>query len=382
MRAYIERVKEVQPYINAVVDERFKDAIQEAMELDIAIQYELQHGKPWDGQRSIHQRPLLGIPFTCKDSIAVRGLAFTSGSLTRKGIKADADAAVIRNLREAGAIPLALSNICEFTLFWDSYSKLYGRTNNPYDLSRIPGGSSGGEGALIGSAASLIGVGSDSGGSVRVPAAFCGVWGHKVTSGIVPVEGQFPPMDDEVELGRCVGPLVRYSQDIIPALKAMAGDAADRLDLDTKVNLRKIKLYYLLEDRCPLNTRVKPMIKKRIQEVAKHFKDKYQIKAEELYLPGFATGYFMSQFRWIQVSGPVIEITKSLTASLLELVKHFLGFSNYTLTTIMFDLYARCWLSAESRFAREHIEAAEDLKAELLRILGKNLRTLRILKCP
>lgn len=152
MREYIKRIREVEPFLNAVVENRFDDAIKDAKRADKIIE-----------EASliyiIENYPLLGVPFTVKESIAVKGLLHGTTSLSRKGIKANKDAIVVEKLRAAGAIPLLVSTTPEYCVSWECNNYVYGRTLNPFDLSRTPGGSSGGEAAIVGAGASCFGVG-------------------------------------------------------------------------------------------------------------------------------------------------------------------------------------------------------------------------------
>ncbi|RWS21333.1 Fatty-acid amide hydrolase 2-like protein, partial [Leptotrombidium deliense] len=260
VRSFIKRIKEVQPLINAVVDSRFSEAIEEAKLIDS----KLDHGSN-EEQKELLKQPFLGVPFSSKDSISVQGCKCTAGSVYRKDSKADCDATVIATMRNAGAIPLAITNVPEFLLFWNSDNKLHGRTNNPYDLSRIPGGSSGGEAALIASAGSVIGVGSDLGGSLRIPAHCCGVFGHRPTSGLVPIDGMFP---DVTELNGYVtfGPLCRYATDLTAMLKVMTNDSP-LLKLNETVDMSKLKIYYAESDGgSPLVTPVSHEVKQTMQK--------------------------------------------------------------------------------------------------------------------
>jgi fatty acid amide hydrolase 2 len=214
----------VNPLLCAVVAERFNAAREEARRAEL----ELRAG-------GAGTRPLLGVPFTVKEMIAVDGMPQTFGSAPRRGRTADADAVVVARLRAAGAIPLAVTNIPEWGMWFESYNSVYGRTNNPYDLRRHPGGSSGGEGAIVGAGGAAFGVGSDIGGSVRIPAAFCGVYGHKPSHGLLPLTGHYPvhARGRDAALRKrspylAIGPLTRSARDIAPLLRIMAGpDEAD-----------------------------------------------------------------------------------------------------------------------------------------------------------
>ncbi|KAK8762642.1 hypothetical protein V5799_026095 [Amblyomma americanum] len=175
--AYIKRIQEVQPIINAVVDDRFEEALREAEAAD-----QLVASGTSSVQELIHEKPLLGVPFSVKDSIAVKGMRQDAGSLMYRGSRAVEDAPCVARMRAAGAIPLALTNVPELCLWGDAHNLVYGTTRNPHDTRRGPGGSSGGEGSLLASAGSLIGLGTDLAGSVRIPAAYCGIFGHKPTA--------------------------------------------------------------------------------------------------------------------------------------------------------------------------------------------------------
>ena len=143
IQAYIDRIREVNGIINAVVDERFQEALEQARQVDLLIKSYL------DGNESlkeeIDRKPLLGLPFTAKDSIAVKGMVQTAGYWYRRGYKSPVDAPAVSLMRSRGAIPIALTNVPEILLWWDSTNLIYGQTRNPYDLSRVAGGSSGGE---------------------------------------------------------------------------------------------------------------------------------------------------------------------------------------------------------------------------------------------
>ena len=133
--------------------------------------------------------PLLGVPCTIKESIALRGMPNCAGLLSRREHHATETAPAAARLLAAGAIPLGVTNTSELTMWIESANYVYGRTRNAYDPARVAGGSSGGEGAAIGSGGSPIGLGSDIGGSIRLPAFFNGIFAHKPTPGLVPNTG-------------------------------------------------------------------------------------------------------------------------------------------------------------------------------------------------
>ena len=169
------------------------------------------------------RQPLLGVPISIKSSISVAGLPFETGSRFRAGVRGDVDATLVARLRAAGAIVLGVTNVAEQLMAWETDNALYGRTNSPWALDRTPGGSSGGEAAAIAAGLSAGGVGSDGGGSIRVPAHFSGICGLKPTPGRVPATGHFPPCGGPFALTGVVGPMARTIDDVRLLLEVMAG---------------------------------------------------------------------------------------------------------------------------------------------------------------
>ena len=211
VEAHIQRVEAVNPALNAMVWQRFDAARREAREAESLLM----------GNDELP--PLLGVPFTDKEAIALKGAPLTSGSIYRKDEVAVEDATAVARVRAAGAIPLGVTNISEMCMWMESDNVIYGRTGNPYDPRRTCGGSSGGEGAMVGAGASPFGVGADIGGSIRMPSFFCGVFGHKPTGGVVPLTGHMP--EPEAGAGRIstVGPICRRAEDLMPLLRIMSG---------------------------------------------------------------------------------------------------------------------------------------------------------------
>ncbi|MFM5954161.1 MAG: amidase family protein [Novosphingobium sp.] len=171
--------------------------------------------KALDGQQPGADRPLFGLPMTIKESFNVAGLPTSWGIAEHRDFVALSDALVVQRLKRAGTIFLGKTNIPPFLADWQANNPNYGRTLNPHDPARSPGGSSGGSAAALASGMVAAEYGSDIGGSIRVPAHFCGVWGHKTTWGVVDNQGQdFPGTDGHgIALG-VVGPLARNGEDL------------------------------------------------------------------------------------------------------------------------------------------------------------------------
>lgn len=212
LEAHIERIAYVNPHLHALIADRYTEARQEASAADAQQASTPPESLP----------PLFGIPCTIKEFFAVTGMPHTGGLLKRREQRATEDAEAVRRLRKAGAIVLGVTNVPEGGLWLETNNKIHGRTNNPWNLARTPGGSSGGEGAIVAAGGSVFGLGSDIGGSIRIPAAFCGVVGHKPSAGLVPLTGHYPP--GVGDLGYCVGgPLCRRVEDVMPILRSLVG---------------------------------------------------------------------------------------------------------------------------------------------------------------
>lgn len=211
--AHIAHARRVNPALNAIVADRYEAALAEAREVDAL--------RAKEGPDALG--PFAGVPCTIKESFAFRGMPNTAGLVSRRGRLATRDAPTVARLRGAGAIPLGVTNVSELCMWMESSNRVYGRTSSAYDSARIAGGSSGGEGAIVGSGASPFGLGSDIGGSIRMPAFFNGVFGHKASSGTVPSTGQFPIAHGDALRLLSTGPLCRRAEDLWPLLKLLAG---------------------------------------------------------------------------------------------------------------------------------------------------------------
>ena len=212
VEAHLARIEEVNPTINAVVQLAAERARSEAVEADAAL------------ARGESKGALHGVPFTLKDSIDTEGVITTGGTLGRKDYVPDADATVAARLRAAGGILLGKSNTPELTLAAETDNLVYGRTNNPFNVERTTGGSSGGAGAIVTCGGAAFDIGSDTGGSVRYPAHFCGIAGLKPNSGRVPRTGHIVPHSmGAVDSLTQNGPMARYVEDLAMILPIISG---------------------------------------------------------------------------------------------------------------------------------------------------------------
>jgi amidase len=210
-RAHLERIERLNPRLNAFVDCQNESVLAQAREAETAV------------LRADELGPLHGVPVSIKSSIDVAGHRCEAGSRLRAGHVALEDAPLVARLRAAGAVVLGVTNAPELLMAWETDNLLYGRTNNPWDLTRTAGGSSGGEAAAIAAGLSAGGVGSDGGGSIREPAHFCGICGLKPTPGRVPSTGHFPRSGGPFALIGVVGPMARTIEDVRVLFQVMAG---------------------------------------------------------------------------------------------------------------------------------------------------------------
>jgi len=211
IETHLARIKAVNPRLNAVVQLSAEEALRQADELDAML------------TRGEVKGPLHGVPFTLKDAIETAGVTSTGGTIGRAQYVPTEDATVVQRLKAAGGILLGKTNCPELGWAWESDNLIYGRTNNPYDLSLSAGGSSGGESAIIAAAGSPFGLGSDAGGSVRFPAHCTGIASIKPTSGRVPRTGHFPGPGGLLDSLWQIGPLARYVEDLELVLPVIAG---------------------------------------------------------------------------------------------------------------------------------------------------------------
>ncbi|MEA2577586.1 MAG: amidase [Chloroflexota bacterium] len=208
--AYLARIEQVNPRLNAVV--RLNDAArEEARRAD----QELASGAV--------RGPLHGLPFTAKDSLDTAGVVTTAGTVAWRERIPTRDATVVRRVRAAGGILLGKTNTPEFTWSSETDNDVYGKTSNPYDLSRSPGGSSGGPAAIVAAGGSPFDIGSDTGDSIRQPSHVCGIAGLKPTSGRVPRTGHWPGYQGLFESFTQLGPMARRVEDLELLLPILAG---------------------------------------------------------------------------------------------------------------------------------------------------------------
>jgi len=257
VEAHLARIEKLNPKLNAFVQLDVKGARREARAAEESV------------TRGEKLGPLHGIPISIKSSVEITGMKCEAGSKLRAGFVAPKDAPLVSRLRKAGAIILGTTNTPELLMAWETDNLLYGRTNNPWDLSRTSGGSSGGEAAAIAAGCSAGGVGSDGGGSIRVPAHFSGICGLKPTPGRIPATGHFPTSVGPFALIGVVGPMARTVSDLKVLFEAMQGpDDGDPsaapvpLRWPSRSDLKKLRIgYFENDERTPVTAETRATVR-------------------------------------------------------------------------------------------------------------------------
>jgi fatty acid amide hydrolase len=232
-RAFIDRIQAVNPRLNAVVLPRFDEALAEAA----AVDQELSLRSTTAGQASsatlrgqassaTSSRPLLGVPITLKECFYLAGTPSTIGLTNAEHQRTiETDGILVERLRRAGAIVLGKTNVPQLMIWHESDNPVYGRTNNPWNLERTCGGSSGGEAAIIAAGGSPLGLGNDLGGSIRVPCHFCGIHGLRPTSLRLPRHGAARTLHGFETFVTQAGPMARHVEDLWLALQVLADNS-------------------------------------------------------------------------------------------------------------------------------------------------------------
>ncbi|KAL1427739.1 hypothetical protein MTO96_017170 [Rhipicephalus appendiculatus] len=318
--AYIRRIREVQPIINAVVEERFEEALKDAEEVDRLV----ASGTMSTSQMS-KEKPLLGLPFTSKNSIAIKGYLLVSG--TR----------------------------CMESTWWTVAHV------TPHDTRRSPGGSSGGEGSLLAASGSLIGLGTDIGGSVRIPAAFCGIFGHKPTAGVVPNTGLLPDVGENLTQFNCVGPMTRFAEDLPLILNVLAGSATTSFRLNEK--------------REAFTSAGRQMDARRaVRQVVQYLNKAHGIEGHPLQLPELRFG----TFEWFKVAGvkepkPLSEVFRPGGFNVLvELLRHLVGAGRHTLAALVACTIAPLCHFRSKQKGEAYVISLENVRDRFEETLGDN----------
>ncbi len=373
----LERLELVNPSLNARAENLSAQAMSAARDLE---------NKIFADPESFKNHSLLGVPITIKEMFAMQGCRRTAGSINYKNEIMDFDATLVTRLKNAGAIPLCTTNVPELGLWFETENVIYGRTQNPYDLKRTSGGSTGGDAALISSLVTPLGLGSDIGGSVRIPAAFCGVYGHKPTWRRLPKTGHFPStvesikkVTKEKDSITTMGFLARDVEDLPLLMEILSGpdqidptvESAWKLDKNFSLNPRMNKVYVMDSPKMRLCAKSDIEISHAVKKAA----DAFKVQGFEVI--SLDSDLFYDAFEiWSAVTGstqgqPFYEkMTRGQQISLFkELSRHLGGQARYTfpaLITCVLDLFKK----PESM--KKGLGKAHTLQKKLEELLGEN----------
>ncbi len=279
--AHLRQIERINPALNAVVDLLEEPALKAARVAEKQVSSGMRCG------------PLHGVPFSVKDSIDVAGVQTTAGTFGRRNAAPAAmNATLVDRLCRAGGIPIAKTNLPDLLFSFETDNLIYGRTNNPYDLSRTPGGSSGGESALIAGCGSPLGLGSDAAGSVRLPAAFCGIASIKPTSGRLPRTGHVPPAGGWIEALWQIGPMARFTEDLVLAMRLLAQEddadfTAPPVELLEPTDLKNARIAFFSDNGF---AKCRPEVVSAVEACAQVFVDR-GLAVEECRPPGVEDAY-------------------------------------------------------------------------------------------
>lgn len=370
VEACIRRIKDVNSALNCFVEDRFELALKEAKDADELVASGSKTTKQLE-----EELPFLGVPFTTKDCIGVKGLHQTAGVVLRRDLICDKDSDVIRLIRQNGAIIIGLTNVPEICMWWETHNHIYGRTNNPYNTTRIVGGSSGGEGCCQAAAGSIFGIGSDIGGSIRMPSYFNGIFGHKPSRNIVSNSGQYPLPESELLnsfLG--IGPMTRHAVDMKPILKIISGENSKKINLDKPVDVKQLKFFYQYSNGAPLLDPVDPEIKVAMKKVTEFLKAQYGLDAEEKKIPLLRKSMpiWLSNMKTPKKFGEFIMEKESVSAICIEIIKNLFGLSPNTLIGLITALVDYGGDEIGSEKYNHYLKLREDLENTFTAMLGDN----------
>ena len=350
---HIDRVERLNPTVNAVVALDVERARARADAADAA----LAKGQDWG--------PLHGLSMTIKDSFETAGLLTTSGAPELAGYVPKSDAVAVARLKSAGAVVFGKTNLPLYAADVQSYNEVHGVTNNPWDVERCAGGSSGGAAAALAAGLTPLELGSDIGGSIRNPAHYCGVFGHKPSFGVVPMRGHIPgppgslsPADIAV-----AGPLARSTEDLELALDTLAGPdewqgKGWRLDLPPPrhASASETRVAAWLDDpTCPIDTEVAAVLEAAVEAVARS-----GVPVDRTARPGFKFLDAIRIFQRLLVPIMAQDMTEETLARFAEQTKAAPPESEADSPTERFRRYAVSrhvdWLNADAE--RAHLRAA------------------------
>ncbi|XP_057332323.1 fatty-acid amide hydrolase 2-like [Microplitis mediator] len=328
---FIERCKKVNGLLNVIVDERYDQAIEEAKNVDKILASDI------DVDKLKLEKPFLGVPFTTKESNEAQGLLHSVGMMARKGYRSTEDATVVGYIKDAGAIIIAKTNIPELNLWVESRNLVYGQSNNPYNTTRTVGGSSGGDAAITAACGIPFALGSDIGGSIRMPAFFNGVFGLKPSAKATPLKGIGLRSVDFTDSMAEAGPICKHAKDLLPLLKVMTKNSDLKKNLDLPVDVKQLKIFYQESLGDLRVSKVTDDTRNTFNKVVTHFKN-LTGSVQKIKLPGSEYSFRLWRYWMSQEQADFksdIMNRKSRTSATNEIINLVTNKSNITLAAIL-----------------------------------------------
>lgn len=367
------------PKINAIIEDNYSSSQAQAEALDKSL-----------SALSNSEREKLpiffGIPFTCKEMISVQGMKSTLGSVHRKDRVMNNSASAFSRVLDSGAILLGTTNIPEVGFWFECDNVVYGPTKNPFDQKRTSGGSSGGEAAIIASGASYFGLGSDIGGSIRTPAAFCGIFGHKPSENLIPITGHYPfYASNATEFSAqefpftVIGPMARTVKDLRALFHCLIGpDGIDPRVVSQKIprfdtlKIADINFFFLPEPKVHGATNVSSEICESIENVRKYVENlggKSTAVDSNLFLQAF--DMWLARAKTIETEGFGQHLADTEKISYgTEFLKLALGKRSYTFPALMTAFLEEYGQDASS--TDYYLTRLEKLRKQLQIMMGSN----------
>lgn len=321
--AILGRVERYNPRINAFAALMGREALAAAKRADE------------EAGRGEELGPLHGVPVTVKDCFEIRGVRTTAGSRRLADYVPTHDSAPVERLREAGAIIIGHTNTPEMAFDWQTYNDLYGTTNNPWNPALTPGGSTGGGAAALAAGLTFLEVGSDVGGSIRVPSHFCGLYGHKPSLGAVSARGHIPPLPGS-PVGEpafsVAGPMARSAEDIMLATRILGGPDGDDAKAYTwempEPRRKKLDYYtvgYVIDDpACRVSSEVRAPLEKMVGAL-----EGAGVEVAEGWPKGVNPGRLFEDYRYIRYASDAASLTGAQIYELLKAEKVSDGSDEY-----------------------------------------------------
>ncbi|KAL6256403.1 hypothetical protein P5V15_012516 [Pogonomyrmex californicus] len=340
--AYVKRCKRVNPLINAIVEDRFEEAIQEAREIDAFLQ-----STTMDEAKIASEKPLLGLPVTIKESIAVQGMSYSVGMKENVLSRATKDADVVARIRKAGGIPLLVSNTPELCLWWHTFNKITGTTNNPYDTRRSAGGSSGGE------------------------VHYISIDGHKPGSN-----------DENWPSFFSIGSMVRYAKDLPLILTVLSQSNEAKTIFNKKVNLKDMKFFYM-DDYGTITSPIRSDVKNAIYKLIRHLETIDNVKVQKANLEDMKMSFELSIIILLKIKDVYsmynrLDDPEKSKSVFMETLKYIFFMSSHTFPAICYGILKCIGEKISESSYTKMMDIRTQLKKQFKELLGDN----GVLICP